>query len=96
MKNIDLIEQKLCNFLAYVDQHCPPELKTKFEPHKGISADRFMLEFIAPHILPNKHKLDGVIDFILGSANLTRDKVGEEVIEKIKLYLQFFCEILLK
>jgi hypothetical protein len=55
-----------------------------------------MLEFIAPHILPNKHKLDGVIDFILGSANLTRDKVGEEVIEKIKLYLQFFCEILLK
>ena len=94
MKQIELIEQKLSNFLLFIDANCPPELRNSFESHRKIPADRFMIEFIGRYIYPHKDNLNGAIDLILRSSDVDRAKIGDGVVEKIKAYLRFFIDML--
>ena len=94
MKQIELIEEKLNNFLLYINANCLPELRNSFESHQKIPADWFMIEFIGWYIYPHKEDLNGAIELILRSLNVNPVKIGDKVIEQIKAYLRFFIDML--
>ena len=94
MKQIELIEEKLSNFLLFIDANCLPKLRNSFELHRKIPADHFMIEFIGWYIYPHKEDLNGAIDLILHSSNVNHTKIGDEVITKMTAYLHFFINML--
>ena len=94
MKQIELIEEKLSNFLLFIDANCPPELRNSFESHRKILADHFMIEFIGWYIYPHKEDLNSAIDLILHSSNVNRMEIRDEVITKMTAYLRFFIDML--